>query len=52
MHISVTVQVSLDDAKNLMETQKGSDPLRGWLTTEELEEFMKDENRISAAKGS
>ena len=52
MHISVTVEVSLGDVKNLMETQKGSDPLHGWLTNEELEEYMKDENRISAAKGS
>lgn len=52
MNISVTVQVSLSDAEELLTTKKGSDPFRGWLTNDEVEEIIKNDYRIPIAKGS
>ena len=52
MNISVTVQISLSDGEELLTTKKGSDPFRGWLTNDEVEEIIKNDYRIPIAKGS
>ena len=52
MNVAIIVQIFLNDVDNLMKTQGGNDPFRGWFTDEEVEEYLKDENRISVTKGS
>lgn len=52
MNISFTVQISLSDVEELLTTKKGSDPFGGWLTNDEVEEIIKNDNRIPIAKGS
>lgn len=52
MELSVNVHITINDIKSLMENQKGSDPFRGWLTNEEVEEIFNNDNRILTAKRS
>lgn len=50
--VRLSVQIPDGELKTNTETQKGSDQLKGWLTIEEMEDYVKNENGISAAKGS
>ena len=51
LEVCISVQISVDEILALV-TQKGSDPPKGWFTSDELKEIMENENRISIAKGS
>ena len=52
MEVFVHVHVTINDMMAAMETQKGSDPFCGWLTNEEVEEILKNDNGISTATRS
>lgn len=46
------IQVSLKIIMEEKETEKGSDPFRGWFTKDEVEELLNNDNGILTTTGS